>query len=116
MSEGGKKIREDWISKAEVLLGVGKGHMGIITYLRSQGLGPDEAKKISYDIFDEAKRRIKKSQFFYRIIAWAFIIAGFAMPIILFFALSRFVVISAAPMIGGVLLLGKLVDPPRLPE
>jgi hypothetical protein len=117
---GGEKtaedVREEWIKKAEVLLGVGKGHMGIIAFLRSKGLGPDEAKKVSFDIFDEAKRRLMRSQLGYRIVAWGFIALGVLLPTALFVMSRGVVLISAVPIIGGVILLGKLVNPSRLPE
>lgn len=109
-------VREEWVKSAEVMLGAGKGHMGIITYLRTKGPGPDEAKKISFDIFDEAKRRLMRSQLGYRIVAWGFIALGVLLPIALFVMSRGVVLISAVPIIGGVILLGKLVNPSRLPE
>lgn len=109
-------VREEWVRSAEVLLGIGKGHMGVITFLRSKGLGADEAKKVSFDIFDEAKRRLVRSQMGYRIAAWILIALGILLPLILFIMHSRVVIFAAAPIIGGVILLGKLVNPSRLPE
>ncbi|MGD1979685.1 MAG: hypothetical protein PVJ98_09840 [Akkermansiaceae bacterium] len=110
-------VREEWIRSAEVILGLGKGHMGVIGFLQSKGLPPEKAKAVSYDIFDEAKRRIMKSQRWYRLLARILIIMGFVTMVggvILFWLRAAF--IGGIPMIGGVMLLGKLVNPSRLPE
>ena len=110
-------VREEWIRSAEVLLGVGKGHMGIITFLRSKGLDPEKAKRVSFDIFDEAKKRLVRSQRWYRLAAWFFIGMGFLMlPLVFVFKAPRIGIAAGVPMIGGVVLLGKLVNPSRLPE
>lgn len=111
-----KDIREEWVKRAEVLLGVGKGHMGIISFLRSKGLGPDEAKKVSYDIFDEAKRRLMRSQRGYRIGAWVFIVGGVVVLGAHVFGLLKGFGLAVFLIIGGVLILGKIVSPDRLPE
>jgi len=109
-------VKEEWIKSAEVLLGVGKGHMGIISFLRSKGLTADEAKKVSFDIFDEAKRRLLWSQKGYLILGWFFIALGVLLPVVLLFMQARIVIVAGAPIIGGVILLGRLVNPSRLPE
>ncbi|MEN8772728.1 MAG: hypothetical protein ABF380_16250 [Akkermansiaceae bacterium] len=109
-------VREEWIGSAEVILGAGKGHMGIITFLRSKGVERNEAKEVSFDIFDEAKRRLMRSQLGYRVVAWGFIALGILLPIALFLLSRGGVLISAVPIIGGTILLGKLVNPARLPE
>ncbi len=107
--------RERWISDAVVKLGAGKGHMGIIAYLRDQKMSPELAKKISYDIFDEAKRRLMRSQLGYRIVGWGLILLGVLLPVGLLLMHSRIIVFSGLPLIGGMILLSKLVNPSRLP-
>ncbi|MDA9831856.1 hypothetical protein N9C66_11015, partial [Akkermansiaceae bacterium] len=93
-------VREEWIGSAEEILRAGKGHMGIITFLRSKGLRPDEAKKVSYDIFDEAKRRLLRSQLAYRAVAWSLILVGLLLPVALFFLMSGgLVFIAGTPLI-----------------
>lgn len=110
-------VREEWIGSAEEILRAGKGHMGIITFLRSKGLRPDEAKKVSYDIFDEAKRRLLRSQLAYRAVAWSLILVGLLLPVALFFLMSGgLVFIAGTPLIGGGIMLGKLLKPSRLPQ
>lgn len=90
-------VREQWTGGAEDIIRAGKGHMGIITFLRSKGLRPDEAKKVSYDIFDEAKRRLLRSQLAYRAVAWSLILVGLLVAFALFFLMS-----------GGLVLLREL--------
>lgn len=110
-------VREEWIRSAEVLLGVGKGHMGIIMFLRSKGLDADKAKRVSFDIFDEAKRRLMRGQRWYRLAAWIVIGLGVLMlPLIFIFMVPRVAFGAGALMVGGAILLGKLVNPARLPE
>ena len=116
MTEEMEKKRGEWISHAEVLLGSGKGHMGIILYLRSQGMAPDLAKRISFDVFDEAKRRLRRSQMLYLIAGWFFIALGILGPLLLLIFTSRIVVFSAMPLLGGLALLSKVINPSRLPQ
>ncbi|MGJ8697815.1 MAG: hypothetical protein ACSHYF_15970 [Verrucomicrobiaceae bacterium] len=116
MSEEGVKLREGWISHAEVLLGAGKGHLGVICYLRDEGLAADDAKRVSYDIFDEAKRRLLKSQRVYRFLGWGLIAFGLLGPILLFVLRSQIVIVSAAPLLVGLGFLSKVANPSRLPE
>ena len=109
-------MRERWISEAEIILGAGRGHLGIINFLRSQGMSNDEAKKVSFDIFDEAKRRLMKGQRPQIFLGWFLIALGVITPIALFALQARIVVLSTAPILGGIFLLFKVVKPSRLPK
>ena len=111
-----QELRASWITNAETILGAGRGHMGVINYLRTEGLSPDRAKEVSYDVFEEAKKRLDRSQRPHRILAWLFIAAGVLTPIVLLVLGRGLVVISAAPIMGGMLLLSKLKNPTALPK
>ncbi len=117
---GGKTaadVREEWIKDAVLILGSGKGHMGIIIFLRSKGLAPDQARKVSFDIFDEARRRVWRGQMGYRLLAWTLIALGFLLPVVCFIITSGgLVFVAATPLILGGILLGKQLKPSRLPE
>jgi len=45
----------------------------------------DEAKGVFDDIFDEAKRRLLRSQLAYRAVAWSLILVGLLVAFALFF-------------------------------
>ena len=109
-------MREKWIAESEIRLGAGKGHLGVINYLRQQGLSGDNAKKASYDIFDQAKARLMKRQRPQIIFGWVLILLGIITPIALFVLQARVVVFSVAPVIAGIFVLFKVVKPSRLPE
>lgn len=110
-------VRDEWIKDAEVILGSGKEHMGIIIFLRSKGLGPDQARKVSFDIFDEARSRLLRGQMGYRFLAWTLISLGFLLPLVCFIMTSGgLVFVAAAPLILGGILLGRQLKPSRLPE
>lgn len=108
--------REQWVQKAEVLLGSGQGHIALINYLRTQGMSHDDAKKISYDIFDEAKRRLMRSQKGIIALGYFLIFIGIFTPLALLILQARLVVIAAAPVLAGLFVLSKVVRPSRLPE
>ena len=116
MNEDTALMRQRWISEAEIILGAGKGHLGVINYLRSQGMNGDDAKKASYDIFDQAKSRLMRSQLPQTILGWILIAIGVVTPIALFVLQARVVIFSLAPILGGIFVLFKVVKPSRLPE
>jgi len=107
---------KEYVERAEVMLGARKGHIAIINYLRKQGMTPDQAKKMSYPIFDEAKASLMVSQNLFRFVAWFLIIMGIVAPIVMVIRGAGFVIVSGAPLILGGLLLNYLIVPSRLPE
>ncbi len=107
--------RKMWISRSVDILGSGKGHIGVINFLRTQGLSPDSAKVVSYDIFNQAKARLMRQQLPHRIIAWILIGVGAVSAIVLFImgwvAAYTFVAVGL-----GLILLFRLPNPKRLPK
>jgi hypothetical protein len=116
MSEDGRQLRERWVKHGVALLRVHKGHMGIIIYLRGEGLPAEVAKQTSYDIFDEAKRRFKKKQRWLVVLAWILIAVGLEMPVVQAMIGMPVVLIWFGPFVAGVSILGRLHNPGRLPE
>jgi VIT1/CCC1 family predicted Fe2+/Mn2+ transporter len=104
-----------YASKAEVLLGAYKGHLGIINMLRAQGYSIDEAKRLSYPLFDEAKIRLIKSQRPLIFISLLLFFLGVFLPLIMFLIGASFNIFSTFPLIGGVIFWRKVVRPSRLP-
>lgn len=116
MRKDGRQLRERWIAHAVELLRAHKGHMGIIIYLRGEGLSAEIAKQTSYDIFDEAKGRFKKRQRWLVVLAWILIAVGLGMPVVQAMIGMPVVLIWFGPFVAGVSLLGRLHNPGRLPE
>jgi hypothetical protein len=104
-----------YASKAEVLLGAYKGHLGIINMLRAQGYSIDEAKRLSYPLFDEAKIRLIKSQRPLIFISLFLFFLGVFLPLIMLLMGASFTILSTVPLIGGVIFWRKVVRPRRLP-
>ncbi|NWK56475.1 hypothetical protein HW115_12705 [Verrucomicrobiaceae bacterium N1E253] len=109
-------LRDQWIREAEVLLGMGKGHLGVINMLRASGMSTDMAKRTSFDIFDQAKIKLLKSQRLERCLAWLLITAGILAPVAMYIAKLDYYVFSIAPIGAGYMMLTKLPNPSRLPE
>ncbi len=116
MDEEKEAIRARWIKQSVSILEDGKGHLGIVNYLRTQRLTPDEAKVVSYVIFDGALTRLRLKQFPIRIFAWLLIFTGAATPIAMYFLNRPVIIFAAAPIVFGFILLAKLQKPTRLPR
>ena len=115
LDEETKAVSERWILRSISILEDGKGHIGIINHLRSQGVSAETAKKISYEIFDHAKNGLKRKQLPHRIIGWTLIAIGILTPIVMFSLKSPTIILSAAPSILGIFILSKLKNPTKLP-
>ncbi len=108
--------QEQLICSCEILLGSGKGHTSIIHHLRKNGHTYEDAKKLSYFYFDAAKKRLIRSQLVTILLANGLIVAGIALPIVLYFLSARFIIVSAFPIVFGLYLKSKIINPSRLPE
>lgn len=106
---------EEFISHAEVILGKRRGHLGVINYLVSEGLSHKLAKEMSLPIFDQAKKRIMKKQRLIRYFGFFLIFIGIATPLALIALGGRIVVVSAAPVLGGMFILNRTINPKKLP-
>ncbi|WP_159435077.1 hypothetical protein [Rubritalea squalenifaciens] len=116
MKEEYEQQRQEWIHQAEIILGSGQGHIAVINYLRSQGMSHDNAKAISYDIFDCARRKLMRSQFPLIFSAYVMMFVGIFVPIALFLVRSPLAFVSAPPFIAGIVLHYKVIRPSRLPQ
>jgi hypothetical protein len=104
------------IRACEVILGCGGGHTGIINALRNKGHSYEEAKRLSYFYFDEAKKRLMRSQLGSIILANGLILLGIMLPVILLIMDTGFLIVAGGPIILGVFLKSKILNPSRLPE
>ncbi len=93
-----------------------KGHLALINRLREQGYDHESAKRVSYPVFREARRRLRRDQRGQRWTAWALIASGIIAPLVLWLKGAGYIVISAAPVLLGVRILYALPDPKPLPE
>lgn len=116
MDDEKEAIRARWILQSVSILEDGKGHLGIINYLRTQRLTADEAKAASYVIFDGAMICLKRKQFPIRTGAWILIVVGAGTPMAMYFLNKPVIVFTAAPIILGFVLLAKLQKPTKLPQ
>lgn len=116
-------LKADLVQQAAQVLSLGKGHIGVINMLTTQGLSNDDAVTVSHDIFDDAKLHLRRLQLHVRVVAWSLIIGG---PLILAI-LTIFGVIgedlglpallvSGVPIFYGIRTLSKLPNPSRLPK
>jgi len=110
MDDDYAKMRDQWIGVAYNILKEGKSHISIITFLRSKGLSDENAKKLSKDIFVQAKKRLLKEQIALRVLAWLLIITGAILPIILLI-MGRVSIFAAFPVVIGIGILFKLPNP-----
>ena len=110
------EVFERYVAQAEILLGAGKGHLGIINFLRSDGWEQQKAKELSYPIFDAAAETILRQQKVITIAGWSFIVFGGIAPFIPLMFGYPISYVSAATALLGWFLLGKVVRPARLPE
>ena len=61
MRKDGRQLRERWIAHAVELLRAHKGHMGIIIYLRGEGLSAEIAKQTSTTSLMKRKGALRRS-------------------------------------------------------
>ena len=113
---GIEEQKEILIQEAVELLAQGRGHIGIINLIRRKGESAENAKRLSYPIFDEAKRRLRKQQIPVIFSGWFLIIGFLILPTILFFSDVGFAVYMYAPIFAGAIILAKVQNPERLPE
>lgn len=107
--------REGAILRAFQLLKSGKDQWAVVEDLRLTGLPLDDAKRESYPVFDEAKRRLAQSQFLPRVAALMLIVSGVVVPLgLLFNGGWAYLLASAAPVIAGMVILSKLPNPRRI--
>jgi hypothetical protein len=106
--------REGAVLRALELLKSGKDQWAVVNDLRSSGLPADDAKRESYPVFDEAKRRLSRSQFLTRVVAQMLIVAGVLIPLGLFLAGGGYRVVSSIPVIVGMGILFRLPNPKRI--
>ncbi len=105
---------EKYISRADVVLGC-KGHLGIINMLRSDGYSVDDAKRLSYPLFDEAFRRIMREQLPLIILARVFFFLGGILPFILLIYNGNLYPILFGLLIVGFMIRQKIIRPSRIP-
>ena len=106
--------REAAILRAFELLKSGKDQWAVVNDLRSSGLPPDDAKRESYPVFDEAKRRLSRLQFLPRVAALMLIVSGVVIPLGLLWAGAGYLVVSSIPIVAGLAILFKLPNPKRV--
>lgn len=106
---------EQLVGRSLMLLERGKGHTAVINELRAFGMGHDEAKRESVAVFEEARRRLRRGQRFPRGFAWFLIGLGIVLPLFMLLSGIGFVLISSAPLAGGMGILYKLPNPKALP-
>ena len=111
------KERDKQVRDCLVLLGAGKDQLSIINYLRKNGYNNEEAKKLSYSLFDEAKKKLMRSQILPRILANGSM--GLGVLIALFVLVMNLEIdtfyLAAIPFCFGLYLRTKVVNPSRLP-
>ena len=109
-------IREGWIRRGTDILEEGKGHLGIINMIRSEGVDDDKAKRLSYDVFDEAVSRLRRRRRPHRMIGTILVLVG----VFPFFAgalgQQKAMLVSGLPVILGVYMLSRQPRATRLPE
>ena len=116
-------LRDDLVQQASQVLARGKGHIGVINMLTTQGLNNDEAVTISHDIFEDARLHLRRSQLYVRFVAWGLII-GLPLILAILTVLSIIdedlvivlLLVSGVPIFYGIRTLSKLPNPTRLPK
>lgn len=107
---------ESYVGHSEVLLGAGKGHLGIINFLRKSGVAQDEVPQLSIEVFAEANRRLYQSQWPLRSIAGGLMLIGILVPVAFYFTGDGIPVVTIVPLFIGMVLRTKVVRPKQLPE
>jgi len=116
MNQETASMRESWIREAVSILASHKGHLGIINMLRSYGMSIDAAKRTSFDIFDESKKRLIVAQRPKRFLAYFLILSGILTPIGMLLGGLGLYSFAFMPIILGFVWLTRLANPSRLPE
>lgn len=113
-------FRDDLVQQASQVFAHGKGHLGVINMLTTMGFSNDEAKAVSYEIFDDAKLHLRRSQLHIRCVAWGLILIGVLLslvPGIIYRGFElRTLAISFILAFIGIRTLSKLPNPSRLPN
>ena len=76
------QLKETWIQHSVTMLEEGYSQISIITFLRSQGIGDELAKELSYDVFAVARKRVLRKFLLHRIFAWSIILIGIPLLLI----------------------------------
>ena len=105
------QLKETWIQHSVTMLEEGYSQISIITFLRSQGIGDELAKELSYDVFAVARKRVLRKFLLHRIFAWSIILIG--IPLLLITGLSF---LFLFPVIAAMGQLFKLPNPKSLPR
>jgi len=112
-------LKEGYISHCEVLLGAGRGHLGIINFLRKSGVSTEEIGPLSVEVFEKANDRLYKSQLPLRVIVWSLIAIGVLVPIAFYMTGDGIPVVTIVPVFIGMVLRTKVLRPKmltKLPE
>lgn len=105
---------EESVVRSLRLLERGKGQTAVINELRGLGMPHETAKQESVAVFDEARRRLRRSQRGRRLVAWSLVGLGVLLPPLMFFSGIGYAIVSAAPMLLGMMILHRLPDPKPL--
>ncbi len=107
---------EKHVAHCEVLLGAGKGHLGVINYLRKCRIEEERLDTLSRDIFERANQRLYRSQLPLRLIAGSLILIGILVPAAFYLTGDGIPVITIVPMFMGMVLRTKVLRPKALPS
>jgi len=111
-----EKLVSQFSDAALNVLKVGTGQEGIVRYLRYEGFSRQEAVSLSYPLFNDARRRLRRTQLPKAVLAVCMVLLGVGLPIALFIMDLGFVIFSVVPIALGVLLWWSVITPEPLPE
>ncbi len=110
------KDREKQVNHCLVLLEMRKDQLAIINYLRKNGYSVEEAKNLSYGLFDQAKKKLMRSQLLTLILAYVFFAIGLIAAFSAFYmGLNIALYLFWMPICFGMFLKTKIINPTRLP-
>ena len=107
---------EKHVAHCEVLLGAGKGHLGVINYLRKCRVEEEQLDTFSREIFEQANQRLYRSQLPLRLVAGSLILLGILVPAAFYLTGGGIPVITIVPMFMGMILRTKVLRPKALPS
>lgn len=111
MNNFSEKQKDHWVGTAFNMLRDGKSQISISIFLKAQGVPEENLKELSYEIFEQAKKRLNVEQRFPRAFAWSLIIVGCLMPIFLIYTTGWILFAAFVPIIFGHQILSKLPNP-----